>query len=51
MENPNIPQKKPYKIKVEKDKTYFGVHVDCLKINPFATIHTRRKEYLNQLNI
>ena len=23
MEKPNIPQKSPYKVKVEKDKTYF----------------------------
>ena len=43
MENPNIPQKKPYKIKVEKDKTYFWCSCGLSKNQPFCDNSHKKK--------
>ena len=51
MEKPTSPQKSPYKVKVEKGKTYFGVLVAYLRNNLFAMVLIKKKEILNQLSI
>ena len=43
MENPTIPQKGPYKVKVEKDKIYFWCACGVSKKQPFCD-RSHRKE-------
>ena len=43
MENPATPQKTPYKIKVEKDKTYFWCFCGLSQKQPFCD-NSHKKE-------
>ena len=50
MDKPATPQKGPYKIKVEKGKTYFWCACGCPKSNLFVMGPIKKKENLNPLN-
>ena len=51
MENPATPQKSPYKVIIEKGKTYFCALVVYHKNNLSVMVFIKKKESLNQLNI
>ena len=46
MENPVSPQKAPYKVKVEKDKTYFWCSCGLSRKQPFCdSSHSKDKKF------
>ena len=47
MKKPTIPQKNPYKVKVEKIKLISGVHVDYLKNHLFVKVPIEKRENLS----
>jgi len=47
MDEPNIPQKGPYKVKVEKDKTYFWCACGLSQNNLFVMDLIGKRENLS----
>ena len=47
MKKPSCPQKSPYKVKVEKDKTYFWCSCGLSQKQPFCDASHKKKEILN----
>ena len=51
MTNPVSPQKSPYKVIVEEDKTYFWCACACQRNNHFVMAPIKKMGNINQLNI
>ena len=51
MGNPTTPQKNPYKVIVEKNKTYFWCASDYHRNNHFVMALIKKMGNINQLNI
>ena len=50
MGNPATPQKSPYKVIVEKDKTYFWCACGLSQKQPFCDDVIKKMENINQLS-
>ena len=51
MTDPVSPQKSPYKVIVEEDKTYFWCVAACQRNNHFVMASIKKMGNINQLNI